>query len=342
MALTVFTSDRFADHLMPPGHPERVERAEVMQVAASEFRQRGGAVVEPQPATEEDLARVHDREYLGLVRETAGRAVALDGDTFTSPDTYETALLAAGAVLAGVDHVLEGAPGSRALAMVRPPGHHAERNRAMGFCLFNNVAIGAAYARSRGLARVAVVDYDVHHGNGTQWAFYEDPSVLFLSSHQFPFYPGTGAADEIGSGAGLGFTANFPLEAGATDADYERVYEAAAAILTQFRPELVLVSAGFDAHVDDPLGGMRVTAPQFGRLTAAVVSAADECCLGRVVAVTEGGYDLTALAMSLRTVIDVLDDASTGASLPVPAGPAPRGEACMAAVRPHLGKFWTI
>ncbi|MBI2828659.1 MAG: histone deacetylase [Acidobacteria bacterium] len=342
MALAIFTSDRFADHLTPPGHPERVERAEVMQVVASEFRRRGGSVVEPRPAVDEELARIHDREYLGLIRETAGRATALDPDTFTSPDTYDTALLAAGAVLAGVDHVLDAGEGTRALAMVRPPGHHAERNRAMGFCLFNNVAVGAAHARARGLSRVAVVDYDVHHGNGTQGAFYDDPAVLFISSHQYPFYPGTGAADEIGLGRGVGFTVNFALEAGATDADYERVYAAVAAMLRQFRPELILLSAGFDAHMDDPLGGMRVTTPQFGRLTALVGAVADECSSGRVVAVTEGGYDLKALASSLRGVIDVLDGSTTLDDLPVPGGDARRARASLDAVRPHLNRFWTI
>ena len=342
MALAVVTSDRFADHLTPPGHPERVERAEVMQVVASEFRRRGGLVVEPRSAVDEELARIHDREYIGLIRETAGRTAALDADTLTSPDTCDVAFLAAGAVLAGVEYVLDAGPGTRALAMVRPPGHHAERNRAMGFCLFNNVAVGAVHARSRGLSRVAVVDYDVHHGNGTQRAFYDDPAVLFISSHQFPFYPGTGAADEIGVGSGVGFTANFPLEAGATDADYERVWAAAAGMLRQFRPELILLSAGFDAHRDDPLGGMRLTTPQFGRLTALVAGAADECCQGRVVAVTEGGYDLNALAASLRGVIDVLDGSTALDDLPAPGGDASRGEASLDAARPHLGKFWTL
>ncbi len=210
-------------------------------------------------------------------------------------------------MLAGVDHVLSAGRGARALAMVRPPGHHAERNRAMGFCLFNNVAIAAAHARAKGLSKVAIVDYDVHHGNGTQWAFYDDPAVLFVSSHQYPFYPGTGAAGDIGRGRGVGFTVNFPLEAGATDADFERIYGVAVGILRTFRPELILLSAGFDAHADDPLGGMRVTTPHFGRLTALVAAAADECCDGRLVAVSEGGYDLAALAGSLRAAIDVLD-----------------------------------
>ncbi|HEY5618437.1 MAG TPA: histone deacetylase [Vicinamibacterales bacterium] len=340
--LTVFTSDRFADHLNPPGHPERVERAEVMQVVASEFRQRGGAVVEPRSAVEDEIARIHDREYIGLIRETAGRAVALDPDTFTSPETYEVAMLSAGAAVSAVDHVLEAGPGARALVMSRPPGHHAERSRAMGFCLFNNVAIGAAHARARGLSRVAVVDYDVHHGNGTQWAFYDDSSVLFISSHQYPYYPGTGAADEIGTGRGVGFTVNFPMAAGATDADYERIYVVTGELLKQFTPELILVSAGFDAHMDDPLGAMRVTTPQFGRLTGLIAAAADECCDGRVVAVTEGGYDLAALAGSLRSVIDVLDDGSTLVMLPTPDDPAPRADTAIAAARTYLSEFWTI
>ena len=328
---------------MPPGHPERVERAEVMQVVASEFRRGGGTVVEPRAATEDELARVHDRDYLMLMRETAGRAVALDPDTFTSPDTYEVACLAAGAAVGAVDHVLDGGRGTRALAMVRPPGHHAERNRAMGFCLFNNVAVAAAHARARGLSRVAVVDYDVHHGNGTQWAFYDDPSVMFISSHQFPYYPGTGAAGDIGVGGGLGFTMNVPIEAGATDADYELIYVAGVVpILRQFRPELVLMSAGFDAHMDDPLGGMRVTSSQFGRLTALVTDVANDCCDGRVVAVTEGGYDLKALAASLGEAIRVLNGDTSLHHLSTPGGATPRGQASLDAVRPHVSRYWTI
>ena len=328
---------------MPPGHPERVERAEVMQVVASEFRKRGGAVVEPRVCTEDELARVHDRDYLLLMRETAGRAVALDPDTFTSPDTYEVALLAAGAAVSAVDHVLDGGRGTRGLAMVRPPGHHAERNRAMGFCLFNNIAVAAAHARARGLSRVAVVDYDVHHGNGTQWAFYDDPSVMFISSHQFPYYPGTGAAGDIGVGGGLGFTVNLPLDAGATDADLELIYATAAIpVLRQFRPELILISAGFDAHQDDPLGGMRVTSSQFGRLTALIAAVANDCCDGRVVAVTEGGYDLKALAASLGAAIGALNGDAALHDLPAPDGAAPRGQTAFEAVRPHVSRYWTI
>jgi len=343
VALTIFTSDRFADHLTPPGHPERVERAEVMQAVASEFRKRRGAVLEPRPATVDELARVHDRDYLTLLAETAGRAVRLDPDTYTSPETYEVARLAAGAAVTAVDYVLDHDAGTRALAMVRPPGHHAERNRAMGFCLFNNIAVAAAHARARGVQRVAVVDYDVHHGNGTQWSFYEDPAVLFVSSHQYPFYPGTGAAGDIGKGAGAGFTVNLPMEAGATDADFERIYTTAAVpILEQFRPQLLLVSAGFDAHADDPLGGMRVTTGQFGRLNALIAAAADDCCDGRVVAVTEGGYDLQAVAASLQATIDAFEGRTTLTNTPAPQGTTARADACLSAVRPHLAKYWQL
>jgi acetoin utilization deacetylase AcuC-like enzyme len=353
VSLTVFTSPRFADHLTPPGHPERVERFEVMQIMVSEFRRRGGAVLEPRAASDKDLERVHDAEYVSLVRETAGRATALDPDTYTSPETYEVARLATGAVLSGVDHILDGKGDRQALAVVRPPGHHAERNRAMGFCLFNSIAVGAAHARARGLSRVAIVDFDVHHGNGTQWSFYGDPSVLFVSSHQYPFYPGTGAAGDIGTGAGEGFTVNLPVAAGATDADFERLYsQLALPVVRQFKPELVLVSAGFDAHIDDPLGGMRLTTPYYGRLMASIAEVADECCDGRLVAVTEGGYDLKALADSLGVCIDVLDrevrlkpDTTSGVR-PKPDttydGPTPRADATIEAVKPHLAKFWKL
>jgi acetoin utilization deacetylase AcuC-like enzyme len=213
----------------------------------------------------------------------------------------------------------------------------------MGFCLFNNIAVAAAHARARGLARVAIVDYDVHHGNGTQWAFYDDPSVLFVSSHQYPYYPGTGAATETGTGKGAGFTVNLPLDAGATDADYELAYNTVAfPVLRQFRPELILISAGFDALADDPLGGMRVSVNGFARLTAMIAAVADECCGGRIVAVSEGGYDLGGLASSLRAVISVLAGEASLDQYPPPVGPAPRGRAAIDAVRPEVRKFWTI
>jgi acetoin utilization deacetylase AcuC-like enzyme len=230
--------------------------------------------------------------------------------------------------------------------MVRPPGHHAERNRAMGFCLFNNIAVAAAHARHLGLSRVAIVDYDVHHGNGTQWSFYDDPSVLFVSSHQYPYYPGTGAATETGTGAGAGFTINLPMDAGGTDADYELAFNTIAfPVLRQFKPELMLISAGFDALEDDPLGGMRVSAEGFARLTGALVLIANEFCDGRLVAITEGGYDLKGFARCLRAVIPVLnDDANVPARMPVDAqrATAGRGQATIDAVLPEARKYWQL
>ena len=304
MALVLVSSTRFVDHVTPVGHPERPERAGVLTATAESFAAQGGRVLEPRLATDADLERVHDREHIDAIVATRGQAAMIDEDTFTSPESEEIARLAAGAVLTGVDHALDGPEKSRALVMVRPPGHHAEADRAMGFCLYNNIAVGAAYARSRGCARVAIVDYDVHHGNGTQWIFYEDPTVLFVSSHQYPFYPGTGAASEKGRGPGLGFTLNIPLDAGATDDEIERKYaEQVMPALRSFKPDLLMISAGFDAHELDPLGQLRMTTDGFGRLTAALIAEADALCHGRAVLVTEGGYDLTAVSQCLAAVI---------------------------------------
>jgi acetoin utilization deacetylase AcuC-like enzyme len=306
MPLILVSSTRFVDHVTPAGHPERPERAQVLAAVAASFAEQGGEVVEPRAATDEDLLRVHAPEHVEAIVATRGKATMIDEDTFTSPDSDEIARLAAGAVLTGVDRALDGPSGSRALVLVRPPGHHAEADRAMGFCLYSNIAVGAAYARSRGCARVAIVDYDVHHGNGTQWIFYEDPSVLFVSSHQYPFYPGTGAASEKGRGDGLGYTLNVPLDAGAKDDEIERKYrEQVVPAVRGFRPDLLMISAGFDAHEKDPLGQLRMTTDGFGRLTKMLVELADEVCEGRVVLVTEGGYDLDALSDSLTAVIAV-------------------------------------
>ncbi len=340
MPLVVVASERFADHQTPPGHPEAPERAEVMDVIAAAWRERKGEAVAPRPATGQQLARVHSDEHLRRMAETAGNAVALDPDTYTSPDSYQTALLAAGAAIEIVERVL-GGDEQRALALVRPPGHHAERARAMGFCLFNNVAVGAAHARTLGAGRVAIVDYDVHHGNGTQHTFESDPNVLYVSLHQYPFYPGTGAADEIGRGAGAGFTANAPIEVGATDDDYRLVFtEVVLPILRQFKPDLILVSAGFDAHERDPLAGMRLTTPAFGAMTMELRNVAEECCRGRIAAITEGGYDLRALADSVRGVMDVLAGPAAPAEWPRTATPSSRGRASVAAARQALAKHW--
>jgi len=306
MSLVLVSSRRFVDHVTPAGHPERPERAETLLAVAASFKEQGGEVIEPRAATDEDLLRVHTQEHIDAIVATRGKATMIDEDTFTSPDSDDIARLAAGAVLTGVDRVLDGPSGSRALVLVRPPGHHAEADRAMGFCLYSNIAVGAAYARSRGCARVAIVDYDVHHGNGTQWIFYEDPTVLFVSSHQYPLYPGTGAAEEKGRGAGVGFTLNLPLVIGTKDEEVERQYEEQVyPALCGFKPDLLMISAGFDAHELDPLGQLRMTTQGFGRLTRQLLTVADELCEGRVVLVTEGGYHLDALRDSLTMVIDV-------------------------------------
>ncbi len=343
MPLSVLSSVRFGQHLTPPGHPERPSRAEVFEGVAAECRARGITVREPREATDAELGRIHDEEYVARVSATAGRTVAFDPDTYTSPQSSEVARLAAGAAIQAVDGVLDGPPGSRALALVRPPGHHAERNRAMGFCFFNNIAVAAAHARARGLSRVAIIDYDVHHGNGTQWAFYDDPSVLFVSSHQYPYYPGTGAAGDIGGRAGTGFTVNLPIEVGATSGDYETLYESLVVpIVRQFSPQLLLISAGFDAHADDPLAGMRLSSAQFGRLTAMLAAVADEHCQGRVVAISEGGYDLAALRSSTTAVAGVLAGEMALGDLERPDAPTRRADVTHAAVVPGLRPYWRL
>jgi acetoin utilization deacetylase AcuC-like enzyme len=290
--MLLISSPRFGEHTTPPGHPERPERAEVFDRIAEDWRDGGGRVVEPRPATREELLRVHDEAHVDAMAQADGRAVMIDADTFTSPESYQVALLAAGAAVQAAGHALD--TGETTVALVRPPGHHAERDRAMGFCLFNNVAVAAAAMIARGLSRVAVVDIDVHHGNGTQWIFYDDPRVLYVSTHQFPFYPGTGAASETGAGKGVGFTFNIPLAAGATDADYARAYAAIGERLQEYRPEILIVSAGYDAHEDDPLASMRVSTEGYAAIVQSLKKSAER--VGCPMAfVTEGGYDLAAL-----------------------------------------------
>jgi acetoin utilization deacetylase AcuC-like enzyme len=304
--MLLLSDTRFDRHIPPPGHPERPERAHVFDAVAARWREKGGRTAQPRPATAEEISRVHESSYLEMLSATAGRAVMLDPDTFTSSLTYEIALLAAGAAVEATLHAIEHR--EPAFALVRPPGHHAERDRAMGFCFMNNAAIAAASALAGGLRRVAIVDIDVHHGNGTQSTFYGDPRVLYISTHQHPFYPGTGAADEIGTGEGTGFTVNVPLEAGSTDADYDLVHRTVVEpVLDQFAPELLIVSAGFDAHEDDPLASMMVTTAGYAATVRTLRDSA-----GRIgcpiAAVTEGGYDLEALRACLDATLEVLSE----------------------------------
>jgi acetoin utilization deacetylase AcuC-like enzyme len=313
-----------------------------MDVIVNRWRDRGGEVVVPRLATKEQLTRVHDAEYVHRISETAGQAVSLDPDTYTSPETYEIALLAAGAAVDGVERVMAGSD-TRAFALVRPPGHHAERGRAMGFCFFNNVAVAAAHARALGARRIAIVDYDVHHGNGTQHTFEADQDVLYVSTHQFPFYPGTGAADEVGFGVGRGFTVNLPLEAGAIGEDYRIAFaEVALPVLRQYEPEVVLVSAGFDAHERDPLANMRLTTDVFVAMTMELRAIAEKFCEGRLLLVTEGGYDLQALAASLEGVIRGLEGPSKAADWPASDAKPVRGRAAVEAAKHALAPFWRL
>jgi acetoin utilization deacetylase AcuC-like enzyme len=334
--MLLVASERFEEHTTPPGHPERPERARIFDEIAAHWRELSTQVELPRPATRDELLRVHAASYLERLEATRGRAAALDPDTYTSPETIDVALLAAGATIQAVEHAI--ARRDSAFALVRPPGHHAERDRAMGFCIFNNVAVAAAAALANGLARVAIVDIDVHHGNGTQWMFYDDPRVLYVSTHQFPFYPGTGAADEVGDGAGAGFTLNIPLEAGSGDADYDRAYAFVERVLDQFAPELLLVSAGFDAHADDPLASMFVTTNGYANVVARLKRAADRHC--PIALVTEGGYDLDALRGCLDASIGVLTGTLEAES--VSASSAPRAERALRAVRAAHARFWTV
>jgi acetoin utilization deacetylase AcuC-like enzyme len=302
----VVIDERYEEHETGYGHPERAERVAVLRDLVEGPAGAGLIRVEPRPATPDELALVHSEEHLKRVAATAdGGPQALDADTPVSSRSHETALLASGGLLALVDTVMAG-EADNGFALVRPPGHHAEADRAMGFCLFNSVAVAARSLQERhGLDRVLIVDWDVHHGNGTQHSFANDPGVLYVSTHQYPFYPGTGAVDEVGLGDGEGFTLNVPLPAGCGDSEYlDAFVRVIDPVCRQFEPRFVLVSAGFDAHLRDPLASMRVSEEGFGCLARVLLRIAAEHAGGRFAAVLEGGYDLDALRGSVARVLD--------------------------------------
>lgn len=311
----IVKDQRYLNHDMGIGHPESPERLRVLYHMLEEEEMRGQfcEAIRPRPATREELELNHAPSYIDLIASTAGKPhFQLDMDTSTSAGSYEAALLAAGGLLELTKEVMKGTL-HNGFALVRPPGHHAETNKAMGFCLFNNVAIGARYAlKNFSLERVLIVDWDVHHGNGTQNAFYEDSRVLYFSTHRYPFfYPGTGAATEVGKGKGEGFTVNVPLPNGCGDAEYGNIFEVILKpIALQYQPQLVLVSAGFDIHYDDPLGGMEVTEKGFARMTQILMEIADATAQGRVVFTLEGGYDVSGQSRSVKAVLKELARAS--------------------------------
>ncbi len=289
-------------------HPENAQRLEAIMAHLEET----GLIeqltqIAPRPATVEELTYVHQATYVSHIQDLAVKGGWLDPDTVMSPDSYDAALYAAGGVIEATDAVLSSRVNS-AFALVRPPGHHATALAAMGFCLFNNLAIAAQHAlKKHKLEKVAIIDFDVHHGNGTQEAFASNPQVLYVSVHQYPHYPGTGTIDETGSGAARGSKVNIPLPGGSGDDEYRQVFEKIIAPVTRrFHPELLLASAGYDSHWKDRLAMMEVSTTGFAEMVRTIKELADELCDGKLVLVLEGGYNLKALATSVKATFDVL------------------------------------
>ena len=300
----------YLEHDMGAGHPESPSR---LRAIMQQLERSGTAGrikrIEPRKAEDEWITQIHSPSYVAALNthQPASGRVALDPDTSMSPGSLPAAYWAVGGALAGVDAIMRSEV-EHVFCAVRPPGHHAEAGRAMGFCLFNNVAIAARYVQKKyGLGRVLIVDWDVHHGNGTQHSFEQDPSILFFSTHQYPHYPGTGGSTERGSGAGEGYTINVPMEAGDGDAEYRAIFQTVLLPATEaFKPEFVIISAGFDAHRDDPLASMGLTEAGYADLTGLVAGMAKRYAQGRLLSALEGGYNLTALATSVDAHVKAL------------------------------------
>ena len=302
----IVRDERYMLHDMGPFHPEKPERLEAIYAMLDEEEMAGKfQAIQARPATKEELGFIHETSYIDYIEATQGKEKTfLDPDTQASADSYDAAILAAGGLCEAISMVNDGQV-HNAFALVRPPGHHAEKDRAMGFCIFNNIAIGARYAqRSLNLKRVLIVDWDVHHGNGTQHAFEEDSTILYFSTHQSPFYPGTGSFEQTGRGEGEGFTVNIPLSAGMGDLEFLGIFEKILRpIALDFQPEIILVSTGFDTYVDDPLGGMRVTPSGFAAMTRSIMQVADLSCHGKMVMTLEGGYNPEGQAECIKRVL---------------------------------------
>ena len=294
----IVKDELFLKHVNGFQHPECPERLESIYNMLEDFGLISNLeIINPVDATQEQILRVHSEPYYNSVKTTKSMEThRFDPDTSSNPYTYEAALRGAGGFISGLDKVLSNELDT-VFALVRPPGHHAEADRAMGFCFFNHVAIGAAHLLSRGIKKVLILDWDVHHGNGTQHIFYKSPDVLFASIHQFPFYPGTGSLNEIGIEDGEGFTVNIPAPPMLEDGDYNHLLDLVLTpIIEQFNPEFILVSAGFDAYHADPLGGMQITENGFSQLTRYAMNAAEKHSDGKLALVLEGGYNIQGLA----------------------------------------------
>jgi len=313
----------YLKHLPGESHPERPERIQALLNLAGALDKQMFELASPRAATRADVEYTHGADHVRLVESTSKHnRYALDGDTITCRDSFGVALLAVGGFLTLLDAIAS-KQSSNGFALVRPPGHHALRDHAMGFCLFNTMAIGAEYLkRVHGAKKILIMDWDVHHGNGTQAAFYDDPTVFFISTHQFPFYPGSGAVNETGVGAGEGLTLNVPLPAGCTDVEYLQVFQdIVVPAAEKFQPDWILVSAGFDPHRRDPLGGMNVTEEGFGAMARLLLALANRFADGRIAFLLEGGYDLAGLRDSVAAVL-----AAMQTQVPPPAGHLPLAE----------------
>jgi acetoin utilization deacetylase AcuC-like enzyme len=310
----IVTDNRYLDHETGDGHPENPYRLKRIYSRLKENGLKTGLVeIAPREALIDELVGVHSPDYLKLLAATACKApCALTPDTMMSEGSYLAALLSAGGMMEAIDSVMKGTV-TNAFVLARPPGHHAEYSRAMGYCLLNNVALGAVHARKLwGVDRVLIVDWDVHHGNGTQHAFETDPSVLFFSIHQYPHFPGTGLYTENGIGRGEGYTVNIPISKGYGDGEYIEIFRTVLPVLAEkFKPGLILVSAGFDTHSTDPLGGMKMTTRGFAGLTRCLMDVASMTCDGKLVMCLEGGYATDALADSVAAVLMEMSGATT-------------------------------
>jgi acetoin utilization deacetylase AcuC-like enzyme len=341
-SIVVIDDELFLEHVAPPEHPERGARLLAVRAGLEQAETEGSvryARLRAGDATDEQLARVHDPAYVETIGHLAGQSGFLDSDTYLSPGSVPAARRAAGAAVALVEALHGGA--RFGFAVPRPPGHHALADRAMGFCLLNNVAIAAAHARSLGYQRVLLLDWDVHHGNGTEAIFYGDPSVLFMSLHQYPNYPGTGAAADRGQGDGRGRNVNLPLPPGGSDAAYAAAFERIVGpIIEQFAPDFALVSCGFDAHERDPLAQMRLSSQAYGAMTTRLLGALPQAC--PVGLVLEGGYDLLALRESSREVVKALAAGAAAGPRNAAAQLANEQEAALRAVQQAQAPYWRL